>query len=37
VLNERPVFTVVAIEGQLYLLPEPRPVKFERIDDDDLA
>jgi hypothetical protein len=36
VLNERQVFTVVAIKGQLYLLPEPRPAKFEHIDHDGL-
>jgi hypothetical protein len=28
---------VVAINGQLYLLPEHRPAKFERIDHDGLA
>jgi hypothetical protein len=37
VLNERQVFTVVAINGQLYLLPEPRPAKFEHIDHDGLS
>jgi hypothetical protein len=36
VLNERQVFTVVAIKGQLYLLPEPGPAKFENIDQDGL-
>jgi hypothetical protein len=36
VLNERQVFMVVAIKGQLFLLPEPRPAKFERIDHDGL-
>jgi hypothetical protein len=37
VLNERQVFTVVVIKGQLYLLPEPRPAKFEHIDHDGLS
>ena len=27
---------VVAHKGQLYLLPEHRPAKFERIDNDGL-
>ena len=36
VLNERQVFMVVAIKGQLYLLPEQRPTKFEHIDHDGL-
>jgi hypothetical protein len=35
--NERQVFMVVALKGQLYLLPEHRPAKFERIDHDGLA
>jgi hypothetical protein len=37
VIGERQVFMVVAIKGQLYLLPKPRPAKFERIDHDGLA
>jgi hypothetical protein len=32
VLGERQVLMVVAIKGQLYLLPEHRPAKFERIE-----
>jgi hypothetical protein len=32
VLNPRQALLVVAINGQLYLLPEHRPAKFERID-----
>jgi hypothetical protein len=27
---------VVALKGQLYLLPEHRPAKFERVDHDGL-
>ena len=30
------VLMVVAHKGQLYLLPEHRPAKFERIDNDGL-
>jgi hypothetical protein len=30
------VVMVVASRGQLYLLPEHRPAKFERIDSDGL-
>ncbi len=30
------VLMVVAYKGQLYLLPEHRPAKFERIDNDGL-
>jgi hypothetical protein len=36
VVGEREVLVVVAINGQLYLLPEHRPAKFERIDHDGL-
>ena len=36
VLNERQVFMVVALKGQLYLLPEHRPQKFEHVDYDGL-
>jgi hypothetical protein len=35
VLGERQVM-VVAIKGQLYLLPEARPSRFERVDHDGL-
>jgi hypothetical protein len=31
VLSERQVLMVVALKGQLYLLPEHRPAKFERV------
>jgi hypothetical protein len=34
IITERQVLMVVAM---LYLLPEPRPAKFERIDHDGLA
>jgi hypothetical protein len=34
VLGERQVLMVVAIKGQLYLLPEARPSRFERVDHD---
>jgi hypothetical protein len=27
---------VVALKGQLYLLPEHRPARFERVDHDGL-
>jgi hypothetical protein len=37
VLGQRRVFMVVAIKGQLYLLPELRPAKFEHIDHNGLA
>jgi hypothetical protein len=37
VLGERQVLMVVALKGQLYLLSEHRPAKFERIDHDGLA
>jgi hypothetical protein len=37
VISERQALMVVAIKGQLYLLPELRPAKFERIDHDGLA
>ena len=30
------VLMVVVYKGQLYLLPEHRPAKFERIDNDGL-
>ena len=33
VIGERQVL-MVAIKGQLYLLPEPGPAKFENIDQD---
>jgi hypothetical protein len=36
VLNGRQVFMVVALKGQLYLLPEHRPSKFEHIDHEGL-
>jgi hypothetical protein len=36
VLGERQVLMVVAIKGQLYLLPEHRPSRFERVDHDGL-
>jgi hypothetical protein len=36
VLNERQVFMVVALKGQLYLLHEHRPAKYERIDHEGL-
>ena len=36
VIGERQVLMVVAYKGQLYLLPEHRPAKFERIDNDGL-
>jgi hypothetical protein len=36
VLNERQVLMVVALNGQLYLLPEHRPAKFEHVDHDGL-
>jgi hypothetical protein len=36
VLNARQALLVVAIDGQLYLMPEPRPQRFERIDHDGL-
>jgi hypothetical protein len=36
VVGERQVLMVVAIKGQLYLLPEHRPAKFENIDQDGL-
>jgi hypothetical protein len=36
VLGERQVLMVVAIKGQLYLLSEHRPAKFERVDHDGL-
>jgi hypothetical protein len=35
VIGERQVL-MVAIKGQLYLLPEHRPAKFENIDQDGL-
>ena len=35
-VGERQVLMVVAIKGQLYLLPEHRPAKFENIDQDGL-
>jgi hypothetical protein len=36
VLTARQALPVVAINGQLYLMPEPRPQRFERIDHDGL-
>jgi hypothetical protein len=36
VLNPRQALLVVAINGQLYLMPEPRPQRFERVDHDGL-
>ena len=36
VIGERQVLMVVAYKGQLYLLPEHRPARFERIDQDGL-
>jgi hypothetical protein len=36
VLTERQALLVVAYKGQLYLLPEPRPSRFEHIDDQGL-
>jgi hypothetical protein len=36
-IGERQVAMVVAYKGTLYLLPEHRPQKFERIDHDRLA
>jgi hypothetical protein len=33
VFGERQIL-MVAIKGQLYLLPEPGPAKFENIDQD---
>jgi hypothetical protein len=36
VLNERQVFMVVALKGQLYLLPEHRPTKRENIPGSEL-
>ena len=36
VISERQALLVVAIKGQLYLLPEPRPSRFERVDHDGL-
>ena len=36
IIGERQVLMVVAYKGQLYLLPEHRPAKFERIDNDGL-
>jgi hypothetical protein len=36
VVGERQELMVVAIKGQLYLMPEPRPARFERIDDQGL-
>jgi hypothetical protein len=36
-IGERQVLMVVAINGQLYLLLEHRPAKFERIDHDGFA
>jgi hypothetical protein len=36
VLTERQVAMVVAYKGQLYLLPEHRPAKFENIDQTGL-
>jgi hypothetical protein len=41
VLNPRQALLVVAINGQLYhgqlyLLPEPRPARFERVDHQGL-
>ena len=35
VIGERQVL-MVAIKGQLYILPEPGPAKFENIDQDGL-
>ena len=35
VIGERQVL-MVAIKGQLYLLPEPGPAKFENINQDGL-
>jgi hypothetical protein len=32
IITERRVLMVVAHKGQLYLLPEHKPAKFERID-----
>jgi hypothetical protein len=31
-IRERQVLMVVAVDGRLYLLPEPRPAKYERVD-----
>jgi hypothetical protein len=36
IIGERQVLTVVPIKGQLNLLPELLPAKFERIDHDGL-
>jgi hypothetical protein len=36
VITERQVLMVVALDGRLYLLPEPRPAKFERVDTTGL-
>jgi hypothetical protein len=36
VLNPRQALLVVAIDGQLYLMSEPRPQRFERIDHQGL-
>jgi hypothetical protein len=36
VIGERQVLMVAAIKGQLYLLPEHRPAKFERVDTTGL-
>ncbi len=36
IIGERQVLMVVAYKGQLYLLPEHRPAKFENIDNDGL-
>ena len=36
IIGERQVLMIVAYKGQLYLLPEHRPAKFERIDHDGL-
>ena len=35
-LTERQVAMVVAYQGQLYLLPEHRPARSERVDNDGL-
>ncbi len=37
VIGERQVLMVEAHKGQLYLLPEHRPAKFQRIDNDGLT
>ena len=36
VIGDRQVLMVVAYKGQLYLLPEARPAKFENIDQTGL-